>query len=423
MTTFVAAGACTKPAPSDEAPVRAQPPAPIAAVVAAPPLPPAPPPAPAPWYRAELSFGEHGVVPFFVQLPDTTGEGAIKNGDELVAVHVERKDGAVALTAPWNWTARIDATPGPGAEGAQQLEGTWTRDTPMWGRVERDFSARPIATPEPRERFAGDAAPIGDVSGTWRFTFKEHGLGRGELRMTPDGVVSGYLRPGSLPDLRYLEGELQGDKLLLSYFNVNAANLVTATVSKDGRTMKGRMSLTNIWTEEFTAKKVAYFAYENPVRMKAGKTHLTAPGVAKYAGKPVILVIGTTWCPACHDMYPFLVKLYAAQHPLGLEMLSLTYDLSEDQAEIDANLAAYRRQYKVPWEMIAVKTNPERWVKDLPPEIEHYDGFPLIAFIRADGTVEAVYGGWFSEATGVENKQVKAQFETWASELVATPPT
>lgn len=60
---------------------------------------------------------------------------------------------------------------------------------------------------------------------------------------------------------------------------------------------------------------------------------------------------------------------------------------------------------------------------NLPPELEHFGGFPLIAFIRPDGTVHAVYGGWFSEATGRENQQVKAQFTAWARELVATPHT
>lgn len=354
-----------------------------------------------------------------MQLPDASGEGKIQNGSELVPFDATWRGDTVDLEFRWTWVGKIVAT--RGADGT--LHGSWIRDTPLWGKVERTFAAAKIDRPTPAARFAGDAPPAVDVTGTWRFHFKELDLGIGELVQNTDGTVTGWIRPGTMGDSRFLAGEVQGDKLLLSSFNGNLANLVTGVVGKDGKTMtKGLLSVENVFEDPFTAEKVNGLEYINRVKLKAGKTRLThVPGLDKYKGKPVVVMSIATWCHACNDSTPFMVGLHAKYKDRGLQFLSVAYDLSDDQRAIDAELAKYKAKYGIPWETIAFATTPDAWAGAMPPEIEGWDGYPVTAFINPDGTVHAIYGGWFSGAAPDDQAKLKAQFDRWAAELL--PPT
>ena len=396
--------------PTPAAKVSARPPAsPVAA--------PAERPVEAPWYRAEIAFEGGRALPFFVQVPPAGGEIVVNNGAESVSFPVAWQGERFTATGPWNFVSTLVGT--RKADG--RIEGTWTRETPMWGRVERPFVATPVPAPDRLERIAGGGAPVADVTGAWRLKFKSFPLGKGELVMASDGSVTGYVRMGGLPDLRLMAGELQGNTLTLSYFNLNAANVVTATVAPDGMSLQGEVTVQDVFHESFTASKVDDWEYTSKVKLKPGKTRLSVPALDKYRGKPVVLVLGSTWCPACHDMYPFLVQLHAKYKDRGLAFVSLTYDLTDDVATIEAALDAFRKRYHVDWEMFAVPTTLVRWAADMPPEIGTWDGLPLIAFIRADGTVLTIYGGWFNEGSA-DNVKLKAQFERWAAELVTPGP-
>jgi len=183
---------------------------------------------------------------------------------------------------------------------------------------------------------------------------------------------------------------------------------------------RGLLSVENVFTDSFTAEKVDGLAYVNRVKLKKGKTRLThVPGLEKYAGKPLVLICFATWCHACHDATPFMVELYKKYKDRGLQFLSVSYDLSEDQHEIDAELAKYKQQYGIEWEATALPTTPQAWEAAMPPEVEGWDGYPITAFINADGTVHAIYGGWFSAAAPQEQARLKAQFDQWAAELLA----
>jgi thiol-disulfide isomerase/thioredoxin len=217
-----------------------------------------------------------------------------------------------------------------------------------------------------------------------------------------------------------MSGEMQGDKLMLSYFNGNTANLVTATVANDGKTMKGVMSFQGVWNEPFTATKIEHQDWANRVQLKPSKKKFELAQIKKYEGKPLVVVFGATWCPGCNDMVPYLVTLEEKYRGKNIQFLTLAYDLSMEKPDLERELAKFRAKYKVPWEMVAMTTTPEHWKRDMPPEILNWDGFPITAFIKPDGTVHAIYGGWFSPAAGPENAKLKAQFEKWASELVSS---
>ncbi len=411
------AGACKK----ESAPAATRPSSQVAKPAPTPVAPPAV--EPGAWYRAKLAFDNVGELPFFLHVPPVgqNGRAYVLNGQETAEFQAEWRENEITITGPWSYTSVIEAQL---SAATGRLEGTWTRATPLWGQVVRTFSAAPIDAPDPRTRFApvGDAAAKpAQVAGTWRFAFDTHKDGIGTLEQAPDGVVRGYIKPGQLGDIRFLAGNLAGAKLSLSTFNGNSANLVLADVSPDGKTMSGVMSMQNVWNEKFTATRADDYHFVNQVHLKQGSKTVSLRGLDKYRGKPTIAIIFATWCSSCNDAYPFFKQLYASYHSKGLEILGVAYDLADDEKANLAELDRFRAKHTIPWELLQVPCTPETWAKAMPPELEGWDGLPIILMVQPDGTVQHVFGGWFGPATGAEGERLRAWFEEATQELVAAP--
>jgi thiol-disulfide isomerase/thioredoxin len=404
----VFAGACHRdntPPPS---------PAPIARATVAPTRTHSP--EPGTWYRARLIFDQTGELPFFLHVPPVgqKGRAYVQNGDETAEFTAEWRDNEITINGPWNYTSTIEAD----LQKDGTLVGQWTRDTPLWGAVVRTFKAAPIAEPDPHTRFPGDHAAAASVAGTWRFTFAEHGEGKGTFEQDPDGVVRGYIKPGQLGDIRFLAGNVHDRDVSLSTFNGNSANLVLASISADGASMSGLMSMQNVWNEKFTATRTADFPFVNKVHLKEPAKTVTLKGLDAYKGKPTIAVIFATWCSSCNDAYPFFKELYAQYHARGLEFLGVAYDLTEDDAENQKQLEIFRKRHDIPWQLLEVPCTPETWAKAMPPELVGWDGLPIILLVRPDGTVKTVFGGWFGPATGQDGQHLRDWFTEQTRELV-----
>ncbi len=419
---MVAASACEESKPAATAAV-ATPTAPKPAVATPPVAPTAPTPAPVvepgTWYRAHLVFDGVGELPFFlhIPLPGTNGKAIVINGDETADFQAEWRDNEISITGPWAYVSVIEAD--------SRRARTSSR---VRGRARRRCGARSCARSRRCRSIASirargfriptpNAKPV-DIAGTWKFQFAEHGVGKGAFVQGADGVVRGYVKPGQLGDIRFLAGNERGTKLSLSTFNGNSANLVLADVSADGTTMTGLMSMQNVWNEKFTAKKVPNFDFENKVHLKDGKQTVSLRGLDKYKGKPTLAIIFATWCSSCNDAYPVFKQLYAKYHPQGLEVFGVAYDLTEDEKANQVQLDGFRAKHQIPWELLQVPCTPETWAKAMPPELEGWDGLPIILLVRPDGTVQTVFGGWFGPATGADGARLQAWFEEQTKALV-----
>lgn len=363
------------------------------------------------WYRASLDLGaDHPPLQFFLKLPTgDTGQAVVVNGSEELPLAYTATADKVTITADWNYESEITAT--RDADG--KLTGQWRRYSPLWQEVILKFAAAPVDSPDPDKRFDGGKAE-GSVDGYWDLTFAEHGHGRAHLSQQGD-VVTGFMRPGNLGDMRFLAGNLRGRDLMLSTFNGNVANVVGAKLSEDGKTLTGEISMQNVWNEKFTGKRVDAMPEEKQAHLRAGAKTLTMPGKDKIAGGPALVIYFATWCGSCNDAFPFVVELIA-RHP-KVKVLGLDYELNDDQKENERQLAHFRDKHKFEFEVIQVPTTPQDWAAAMPPELEGWDGLPIFAFIDAKGTIRHLWGGWYGPAAPDQNKKVRQMFETWIAEL------
>ena len=63
-------------------------------------------------------------------------------------------------------------------------------------------------------------------------------------------------------------------------------------------------------------------------------------------GKPVLLIFGTTWCPACRDEIPRLKDIYARYAEKGLIMVNIDIQESRDK------VSRYADKYELPYRVL-----------------------------------------------------------------------
>lgn len=68
--------------------------------------------------------------------------------------------------------------------------------------------------------------------------------------------------------------------------------------------------------------------------------------LSEQRGKPVLLVFGATWCPACREEIPHLKEIYANYASKGLIMVNI--DVDEPQAQV----ARFAEKYKLPYRVL-----------------------------------------------------------------------
>lgn len=370
------------------------------------------------WYRAELVFESgKGRVPFFLHLPKE-GAGHIANAEERLEVDHEWNGSKVTVKPRLIYDSVIEASAGP--DGT--LKGTWDRYTPLWGELLIPFEAKPVKGPEPDARFPGAEGPKVDFTGTWRVNFEQLGLGIFELKQDENGVVRGYAQPHHYGDYQHLAGNVRGNKLFLSTFDgTNLAIYLEATMSQAGA-LTGEYNIADVWLESFTAKKEEGFVLPNELKLKPGVKELDIPALKKpqYQGKPVLLICFATWCPGCNDARALYKELYAKYHDKGLEVLAQSYDLSEDQEMNQTKIASFKEKHQVPWEIVPIPGTPETFGELEPfPQLDGMEALPVTIWIKRDGTVHAVHGGYAGPASGRANELVRARFEKLTTEILA----
>lgn len=234
-------------------------------------------------------------------------------------------------------------------------------------------------------------------------------------------------------DTGTLEGHWRGDKLVMSHFAGERPNLFVATVNADGTlavTLNGNAHYLVVRTGEARAKGIPeppdpsrYTNVKNPTEpFRFSFPDLTGKVVsntdAQFQGKVVILAIGGSWCPNCHDETPFLVELYKKYRKQGLEIVELSFE-EEAQIKNPARLRAFIKRYGVDYTVL-VPGEPKE-LNDKVPQGENLNAFPTSFYIGRDGRVKSVHAGFPGKATGKIHEETKAEITALVERLLAEP--
>ena len=291
-------------------------------------------------YRAVVST-DGGDLPFGLELAregDATVAYLVNGPERVRATNVTLEGGALTVQMP-GYQNRIVATFKDG-----RFEGTLNILRPRG--VVREL--RLVAVPGETWRFfpKPDAEPL-DFSGRWALTYRDsdgkESQAIAELSQQGHVVTGTVLRQSG--DDRYLAGEARGDTLFLSRFDGGTAYLYLARLTSDGM-IAGEQYTGGGSHESFSGRRDAAATLDRGVaqtRLKPGVERLafSFPDVdgnlesfpaERYDGKVVLITVGGSWCPNCHDEAMFLKQLLASRGAQGLEVIQLMFERTLDFA-------------------------------------------------------------------------------------------
>jgi peroxiredoxin len=137
---------------------------------------------------------------------------------------------------------------------------------------------------------------------------------------------------------------------------------------------------------------------------------------AQFLGRVVIVAIGGSWCPNCHDEAPFLVELYNRYHARGLEIVNISFE-EEDQLKDPQRLHAFIAKYHIPYTVLLGGTTEQ--VHDKLPQAKNLNCWPTTFFINRKGLVQEVHAGFSGPETGASYTELKAETDGLVAKLIA----
>jgi len=337
------------------------------------------------------------------------------NGDEkTISASGESTSDTIIARFP-QYNSKLEAKVRDGS-----LEGTYTRD----GKV---YPVRAVIhrTPPP-------ARNIPNIAGSWVI---ETGATTGEkawpmiVRQSGAQITGAILRVDG--DTGTLTGRFKDGSFTFSHFSGARPVVFSLTPAADGTlNVVQNEKQKFIAVRESVAREKGMPAPDDPMRHTTMKDpsvplqfrfpdlegRMVSSSDPRFQGKVVMVAIGGSWCPNCHDEAPMLESLYRKYRSQGLEIIDLSFE-EEDQLKNPTRLRAFRVEYGLDYPVLLVG-EPSQLAEKL-PQAQNLDTFPATFFVGRDGLVKAIHAGFAGRATGVFHQQLVEEIEALVKRLLA----
>jgi peroxiredoxin len=283
-------------------------------------------------------------------------------------------------------------------------------------------------------RFSSDVeAPMTDVTGRWALVLtdeegertnavaifaQEHHRVTGTV-MTPTG------------DHRYLEGQISGDDLKLSTFAGGLAYLyhlrLVGQATLQGEYWQGlawHETLAGQRNDQATLEEAAIktsVASDEAFSFSFPDTNGATVSLSdeRFRDKVVLVTIGGTWCPNCHDEARFLGPFYREYRDKGFEVVGLMFERHGDLQKATAAVRGYQRDLNVEFPLLIAGIAENNDAAKKLPVLSGVYGYPTAILIDRQGKIRDVHTGFSGPATGKFYEEYIAQFRQKVDALLA----
>jgi len=138
----------------------------------------------------------------------------------------------------------------------------------------------------------------------------------------------------------------------------------------------------------------------------------------QFAGKVVIVAIGGSWCPNCHDEAPFLENLYRQFHSKGLEIVNLSFE-EEDGVKNPERLRAFIAKYGLTYTILLAGDTDQ--LNEKVPQAENLNSWPTSFFLGRDGKVREIHAGFAGPANPPAHEALVKDVTALVERLLAEP--
>ena len=282
------------------------------------------------------------------------------------------------------------------------------------------------------ERFLQTKQASVQVSGKYSADFwsdeSNHSSGVLLLNQKGNQVTGTVLKTSG--DYRFLQGNISGDSLLLSYFD--GSGLMQFRCKVNGNQIDGQFYSGLAGKRNFKAikddkaslpdlKKLTYlkpgfdrltFGLPNP----AGKTISLQD--ERYKNKVVIIELMGSWCPNCLDESRFLAPFYKKMKDKGVEVIGLAFEYSPELSISGPKIENFKKRIGVDYEILFAGQPNDETIAQVLPMLHKINGYPTTFILDKSGKVREIHTGFSGPGTGVYYTDWIHEFEQTVQNLL-----
>src|SRR5688572_8988248 len=283
-------------------------------------------------------------------------------------------------------------------------------------------------------RFYKDAvSDNADLAGTWEVTLTNDGKATPAVaifKQQHDRITGTVMTPTG--DHRFLEGQVRGDEAQLATFAGGLAYLYKLKVTKSGElegdVWQGLASHSTVRAKRNDTASLDGAGLNTQLKEDVQRFDFTFRDVdgkevslhdERFRDKVVVVSLGGSWCPNCHDEAMFLVPFYKEYQPKGVEIIALMFERHGEFERAAQAVRGYRKDLGIQFTtLIAGLSETDDASKALPTLTGVY-GFPTTLIIDRKGVVRDTHVGFSGPATGRHYDEYVAEFRALIDQLVA----
>lgn len=277
--------------------------------------------------------------------------------------------------------------------------------------------------------------PVANVAGRWSVVFTDDqgkpSAGVAELQQAGALVTGTVLTPTG--DHRFLAGEVRGEELLLSRFDGGTAFMYKLKLTAKQQELSGHVFYGNWGADAVQARRDASAALPDASML----THLRNPGArfdftfpdlegkpvslsdARFNDQVVIVMLGGSWCPNCHDETTFMVPFLKARKGKGLAAVMLMFEHFGDMPQAVQAVKRFQTEFGISYPLLIAGTSDKDDAGTRMPQLDRVYAFPTTLVIDRQGRVRKIHTGFNGPATGVKYEQFQREFSTFIDKLLA----
>ncbi len=289
---------------------------------------------------------------------------------------------------------------------------------------------------------ANAGAGAKDISGDWEVEVKSSkGESAWQLRVEPSSDSSNVKAVIQRidGDTGALYGKWTGDRYLFGHFTAAGPALYSVKPQTDGTLLVSNMLRADVnEQQDLVARRPAQARAEalpgmtdptqqTTVKDPSARFAFSFPDLSgkvvsntdpQFDGKVVIVAIGGSWCPNCHDEAPMLESLYKQFHNQGLEVVNLSFE-EADQLKDPTRLRAFIEKYGLTYTVL-VAGETEQLNEKIPQGV-NLNCWPTSFFLGRDGRVREVHAGFAGPANPPAHEALVKETTDLVEKLLAEP--
>ena len=275
-----------------------------------------------------------------------------------------------------------------------------------------------------------------DFSGTWEVTLTSEGKAAPAVavfQQDHDRLTGTVMTPTG--DHRFLDGQVHGEKAQLSTFAGGLAYLYKLEVNDagelEGDVWQGLASHSTVRAKRNDAATLAGTGPSTELKQDVQRFDFTFRDVdgnevslhdEKFRDKVVVVTLGGSWCPNCHDEALFLVPFYQEYQPKGVEIIALMFERHGDFERAAQAVRGYRKDLGIQFTTLIAGLSETDDASKAMPTLTGVYGFPTTLIIDRKGVVRDTHVGFSGPATGRHYEEYVAQFRGLIDQLLSEGP-